>query len=444
MLFTEKEAKAIAHEILLRVKADDAEVSVSTETASYLRFARNAFLTSGTTVERSASITVWIDGKRGSASTGDFGRDSIGKMVAEAEKVAAISPVDREYVKTLGPQKYTPVDGYSRSSEEVSYKSRAESVASILASSEKNGVITAGFHQSRARARAFATRNGNFGYEKDSVASLSVTSRTSNGSSSGYFQRSSVGLADLDVARIAETSIRKCLDGRGSKDLGPGVYPVILEAQAVDDLLGRFPFQFNARSASEGRSPFSAAEGSTKLGEKVFDSRLNVLTDPWNPMVPGSSSAQDGIPAERFHLVRNGVVENLVYNRFWAHKNDKKPTPGPVNTIIESSGPAASMDEMISSTKRGLLISRFWYIRSTDPRTASVTGLTRDGVWLIENGKIRYPVNNFRFNQSMIDMLAEGNVESIGVPERVGVGGASLLPPIKLKTFNFTSRSEAV
>jgi predicted Zn-dependent protease len=137
-------------------------------------------------------------------------------------------------------------------------------------------------------------------------------------------------------------------------------------------------------------------------------------------------------------------LQNLIYNRFWAKQKNTEPTPGPVNTNLESSENPASIDEMIKATKKGLLISRFWYIRTTDPRTASSTGLTRDGVWMIEDGKIAYPVKNFRFNQSIIQMLAPGNVEMIGTPERVGGGNASLLPALKIKEFNFTSQSEAV
>ncbi|QQS42558.1 MAG: TldD/PmbA family protein [Acidobacteriota bacterium] len=444
MLLTEKESREIAHKILQKVKADDAQVSVNSDKTSHLRFARNAFLTSGTTTERSASITVWIDGKRGASGTSDLSDEGLKAMVDQAEKVAAISPVDREYLPTLGAQKYRPVDGFAEASAEVAYDSRAKRIAEILELSESKKVISAGFHESRARSSAFATKNGNFGYERESVASLSVTARTPDGTSSGYFQRSSVDLNDLDTKHVAEQSVGKCLSGRSAKELEPGEYTVVLEPQAVGDLIGRLAFQFDARSAEEGRSPFSALGGKTKLGEKMFDERINIYSDPWNQRVPGSQSAQGGLPAEKIYFVKNGVVENLIYSRFWAKKSGKEPTPGPVNMIFEPSAKASSTAEMISSTKRGLLISRFWYIRSTDPRTASVTGLTRDGVWLIEDGKIKHPVNNFRFNQSMISMLAGGNVELIGEPERIGVGNASLLPALKLKAFNFTSRSEAV
>lgn len=222
---------------------------------------------------------------------------------------------------------------------------------------------------------------------------------------------------------------------------------MILEPQAVADLIGGFGFGFNARTADEGRSPFSAPGGKSKLGEKVFDEKVTIYSDPWHSDLPGSQSVQGGIPAQRITMVNNGVLENLTYNRFWAKQKGKEPTPGPVNTIFETSGPTSTIDEMIKSTERGILVGRFWYIRSTDPRTASSTGLTRDGVWWIENGKIAYPLKNFRFNQSTVKMLGPGNVLMVGKPERVGSsegGGGSLLPALKLKEFNFTSQSEAV
>jgi len=139
----------------------------------------------------------------------------------------------------------------------------------------------------------------------------------------------------------------------------------------------------------------------------------------------------------------------LIYSRFWAKQKNKTPTPGPVNGVLESSQPPASLEEMIHSTERGLLVSHFWYLRPVDIRTLLITGLTRDGVWYIEKGKIQYPVRNFRFNQSLLELLAGGNVELIGAPERVSSSesqgsNALLLPALKVKQFRFTSQSEAV
>ena len=449
MLLTEKEARAVCEKLLSYTKADDASVGVTSENYGHLRFASNAFTTSGARENVSVGVTVWIDKKRGSASTNEIDDNSLKATVALAEQLARISPVDREYMPTLGRQTYKPVNGYVEATSNISLTTRAKTINDVITACEKAKVVGAGFHQARGAAGASATRNGNFVYEQSSLVSLATTARTPDGTSSGYFLRNHFDVAKLDTTRVANEAIRKALDARNPRVLEPGVYPAILEPQAVADLLGFFAFSFDARSAEEGRSPFSAPGGKTKLGEKIFDERINIYSDPWHPELPGSQSAQAGLPAQKIYLVRNGVLENLIYSRFWAKQKGKEPTPGPVNSIIESSQQPASLDDMIKSMDRGILLGRFWYIRGVDPRTALQTGLTRDGIWYIENGKIQYPVKNFRFNQSIIQLLAPGNVDLIGRPERVGNsegqgGSAALLPALKVKEFHFSSQSEAV
>ena len=450
-LLTEQEARSLSEKLLSFVKAEDATVAVTSETYSHLRFAANAFATSGRRENRTAAVTVWLDGeggrKRGAASTNEFDDASLRAAVEEAERLARLSPVDREYVKSLERQTYQPTKGYTEGSAEISPAERARKIADIIAESEKAGVVSAGFHQARGQAGAFATRNGNFGYERTSLVSLSMTARTSDGGSSGYFLRNHFDVNRLDTARVAREAIRRAVEGRDARAMEPGNYTVILEPQAVADLLSGLAFGFDARAAEEGRSPYSLPGGKTRVGEKIFDERLSVYSDPWNVELPGSMAAQAGLPAQKIYIVKDGVLQNLVFSRSWAARKKTEPTPGPVNTILESSAPTATAAEMLRSTDRGLLVSRFWYIRSTDPRTASLTGLTRDGVWYIEGGKIKHPVKNFRFNQSIIRMLAPGNVEMVGASERVSSSegqNASLLPALKLKAFTFTSQSEAV
>jgi len=445
-MLTEKESKAICDKLLGYTKADDASVSVSSEDFSHLRFAANGFTTNGRRENATAHVTVWIDKKRGSASANSIDDASLKMAVEEAERLARISPVDKEYVPTLGPQRYKPVGGYVESTVNVPLTERARDIDQIIRACEKSVVIGAGFHHASGDATASATKNGNFNFHRSSLASLSVTARTPDGGSSGYFLRNHLDVAKLDTARIGREAIQKALTSRAPRTLDAGVYPVILEAQAVDDLVR---VGFDARSTDEGRSPFSAPGGGTKLGEKIFDERVNILSDPWHPELPGSPAAAEGVPAEKIYFVKNGVLENLHYSRYWAKEKGKAPTPGPVNQILESSGPTATVEEMIKATERGLLVSRFWYIRSVDPRTALFTGLTRDGVWWIENGKIQHPVRNFRFNQSVLELLAPGNVEMIGASERTSSSesqgrGASLTPALKVKEFHFSSQSEAV
>lgn len=447
MLLTEAEVKTLTGKILSMVKADDASASVGSNKQSHLRFAANNVLTSGTREGRSANVTVWIGGRRGSASTNDLDDASLKTMVERAEAIAKSAPVDREYLPTLGKQTYKPTSGYVEATANLSLTDRAKQIGAILAECEKSKVIGAGFHSASSQAGGSATKNGNFEFERTTGVGLSVTARTPDGLSSGYFLRSHHDIGKLDTMRIAKESIKKALEGKGARAIDPGVYTVILEPQAVADLIGGFGFGFNARNAEEGRSVFSQPGGKTKLGEKVFDDKITIYSDPWSPELPGSASAQGGIPSQRITMVNKGVLENLTYNRFWAKQKGKEPTPGPVNTILETSGPVSTLEEMIRSTEKGILVGRFWYIRQTDPRTASSTGLTRDGVWWIENGKIAYPLKNFRFNQSTTKMLGPGNVLAVGKPERVGNsegGGGSLLPALKIKEFNFTSQSEAV
>src|SRR5215217_5901495 len=449
MLLTEKEARTICEKLLSYVKADDAVVGVNSENYGHQRFASNSFTTTGARENVSVGVTLWIGGKRGSAGTNEIDDESLKSTIALAEQLARVSPVDREYMPSVGKQTYKPINGYVEATSNISVTSRARTINDVIAACEKSKVVGAGFHQARGSAGASATKNGNFIYERSRLVSLSTTARTPDGTSSGYFLRNHFEVAKLDTARVANEAIRKAFDARNPRVLEPGVYPAILEPQAVADLLGFFTFSFDARSAEEGRSPFSAPSGKTKVGEKIFDERINIFSDPWHPELPGSQSAQAGLPAQKITLVRNGVLENLVYSRFWAKQKGKEPTPGPVNSIIESSQPPVSLADMIKSMDRGLLLGRFWYIRSLDPRTALQTGLTRDGIWYIENGKIQYPVKNFRFNQSIIQLLAPGNVDMIGKPERVGSsegqgGNAALLPALKVKEFHFSSQSEAV
>ena len=449
MLLSEKEARTICDKVMSYVTADDAVVGVSSENYGHLRFAANAFATSGARENISVGVTVWIGNRRGAASTNEINDESLKATVALAEQLARISPVDREYMPTLTKQTYKPVNGYAEATSNISVTSRAKTINDVIGACEKAKVVGAGFHQARGFAGASATKNGNFIYERSSLVSLSTTARTPDGTSSGYFLRSHFDVAKLDTGRVANEAIRKALDARNPRVLEPGIYPAILEPQAVADLLGFFAFSFDARSAEEGRSPFSAPGGKTKVGEKIFDERINVYSDPWHPDLPGAQSAQAGLPAQKIYLVRNGVLENLVYSRFWAKQKGKEPTPGPVNSIMESSQPPVALEDMIKSMDRGLLLGRFWYIRGLDPRTATNTGLTRDGIWYIEKGKIQYPVKNFRFNQSIIQLLAPGNIDMIGKSERVGTsegqgGNAALLPSLKVKEFHFSSQSEAV
>jgi len=448
VLLNEKDTRAIADRALGFVKATDAVITVQARLHSHLRFAANTFRTNGQSETLGITVRVWIDRKQGEAFATDTSDASLKAVAEQAEAIARLAPVDVEYLPTLGPQTYKPTAAFSEATAGVSLSERARQVNDAIVASEKAAVISAGFYQTDLNSTGSLTRNGNFTYQRTSLASLGITSRPPDGASSGYFLRSHVDASRLDTGRVAREAIRRALESRDAKTISPGRYPVILEPQAVADLMGGI-FIFDARSSDEGRGAFSAAKGRTRVGEKVFDERINILSDPWNPDLPGEIATNEGIPSQRFYLVRNGVLETLVNRRYWASRQKREPTPGPANTILETSASPVTVEDMIKASERALLVSRFWYIRIVDPRTAALTGLTRDGVWLIENGRIQHPVRNMRINQSIIEMLAPGNVDMIGSSERVGPSEeqgqeSGLYPALKLRAFNFTSQSEAV
>ncbi len=202
---------------------------------------------------------------------------------------------------------------------------------------------------------------------------------------------------------------------------------------------------FDARQADEGRSFFSGLGGGNRIGEKLFDERITIVSDPVESNSETPPFSRSGLPVNREAWVENGELKTLSYSRFWAEEKEVAPRPFPSNLVM--SGGDATLEDMIQDTERGILITRFWYIRSLNPRTIAYTGLTRDGTFLIQDGQVTQPVNNFRFNQSLTDMLA--SVAMLGQPTRISAFGDAQSPPIvvpslKVRNFQLSSVSEAV
>ena len=438
------EALAVGETVLKHAKtagAEDAIVSVQSTVESHARFADNRITTSGRAEDVVVTATVWVERRRGAATGNDVGADALKQLAEEAVRIARVSPVHREYLPTLGPLEYPEARGFSAATAAVDPAARATALGAVLAACRAAKVIGAGFHRANGTATAVATANGNRRYFRSTQAGLSVTARSADGTGSGYFAGEHFDLARLDAKGIVDEAVGKAVRSQQPKPIEPGIYPVILEPQAVADLVGFLTGSFDARPADEGRSAFSGKEGKTRVGEALFNERLNLYSDPNHPDLPSVPSTAEGIPAARLSLIKAGRVENLEYSRFWAQERKREPSPGAVNYILESSTPPVSMADMIKGMERGLVISRFWYVRQIDPRAIMLTGLTRDGLWWVEKGQIRYPVRNLRFNQSVLAMLAPWNVEAIGAPVR---RAPLMVPALKLAAFTFTSISDAI
>jgi predicted Zn-dependent protease len=443
-MLTRDEALKICDTVLAHVKAagaEDAAVEIQNRVEAHARFADNRITTSGRSDDLVITTSVWIQRRRGASTGNDASADALKRMADESVQIARVSPVHREYVPTPGPHDYPESRGFASATANIDVVARAKALERALGACRTANGTGAGFHSATARADAAATANGNRRYFQSSEAALSVTARSADGTGSGYYAGDHFDVARLDTQHIVEQAVDKAVRSRAPKPIEPGVYPVILESQAVADLMGFLVNAFDARTADEGRSAFSTKGGGTRVGEQLFHDRINLYSDPMHPEMPATPSTDEGVPAARVSLVKGGVVETLRYSPFWARERKRAPTPGPVNYIFESAQAATPIAEMIKGMKRGLLISRFWYVRLVDPRTIVLTGLTRDGLWWVENGAIRHPVRNLRFNQSVLGMLAPWNVEAIGETRRLA---PYVVPSLKLGAFTFTSISDAI
>jgi predicted Zn-dependent protease len=253
-------------------------------------------------------------------------------------------------------------------------------------------------------------------------------------------------IGEIDARAVGARAIEKAELSRNPVQLEPGNYTVILEPNAVGDLVSSMMNFFGARQADEGRSFLSKKGGGNRIGEKLFGDDVNIYTDPTLAIAPGAPFDGQGMPTKRLDYIRAGVVKNLNYGRYWAKKQGKEPTPGSTNTIMD--GGKSSIEEMIKTTERGILVTRFWYIRLVDPQSVLLTGLTRDGTFLIEQGRLKYAIKNFRFNETPVKML--NNIElmsptmRITGSERFGASPPMLAPALKVRDFTFTSLSDAV
>jgi predicted Zn-dependent protease len=441
-----EEAEAIARRTLSFSTADDARVNLQSATHGNTRFARNQVSTAGDAYDATLAVTSAFGKKTASATTNRFDDESLRAVVQTSERLARLVPEDPEYLGELGPQQYPESAGYFQSTADLTPEQRAAAVRAITDPADRQGLISTGFLDIIIGSRAVATKKGLFAYQTGTVVNLTTTVRTPDGTGSGWAGTGQNDWARLNPAELADRAIRKAQLSRNPKAVEPGKWTVVLEPTAVANLVQLMVGAMDARQADEGRSFFSRAGGGNKLGERFLDPRISIVSDPASPTAPSSTFNGGGLPNRRMVWVENGTVANLQYGRFWAQKQGKEPTG--FADGFSMAGGNSSVEEMIRSTERGLLVTRLWYIRGVDPRTILFTGLTRDGTFLIENGSITSAVKNLRWNESPVFML--NNVEMLSPPVRVSANesgdadSAVVVPAVKARDFTFTSLSDAV
>jgi predicted Zn-dependent protease len=443
-ILTQEQTKRICDRVISLSKADECIVTVNGSRNGNVRFARNAVSTAGLADDTNIAVQVAFGNRQGTATINEFDDKSLEKVVRRAEDLARLAPENPEFMPAVGKQDYKTSQTFAKATSDIDPEFRAQVAAYSIEACRKNKLVAAGFFNDNTSIQAVGNSKGVFGHQEVTSLDYTCTVRTEDGRGSGWVKRSARDAATFDAREAADVAIEKALRSVEAKALEPGRYTVILEPAATSDVLSYMFFGFDARSADEGRSFLSKKGGANRLGDKLFDEQVNIWSDPWNrdvAVVPWDSSSM--LARERQDVIKNGRVASLGYSQFWAKKKGVRPVGLPGNFIM--AGTDKSTAELIANTKKGVLVTRTWYIRMVDPQSVLLTGLTRDGTFYIENGKIKHPIKNFRFNESPVTML--NNIEEIGKP--VVIGGdespfSMLLPPMKVRDFNFTSLSDAV
>jgi predicted Zn-dependent protease len=442
-IYTEEQAKAILDKVIKLSKANECTATLEGSIEGNIRYALNSVSTSGIINNCELAVKVAFGKRVGTATINQFDDASLARVVKRAEDLAKLAPENPEFVPAIGKQTYPATPTFVDKTAAITPEYRAQVAADCIAPCKAGKLVAAGFFSDGQEFHATANSNGNFGYQKSTGLDFTCTVRTEDGKGSGWVARNLADVAQFDAKSEIEIAIQKAKGSADAKALEPGKYTVILEPAASAHLISDMMRGFDARESDEGRSFLTKKGGGNKLGEKVFDESVTIYADPADPVAAVLPWDEEGLPRERTAIVTKGVVDYLQYSRYWAQLKGKKAIGEPGNLIMVG-GDKSTMD-LVKSTKKGVLVTRTWYIRLVDPQTVLLTGLTRDGTFYIEDGEIKYPIKNFRFNESPVIML--NNVEEFGKPVRVADDESPytmMIPPMKLRDFTFTSLSDAV
>ena len=438
-MYSREQVKAITDKIFNMSGADNTEVSFSSSERSGTRFANSSISANLVQFDQQVTITRHVGAKIGSASTRDFSDPSLQLTVADAEAAAKGSP-DRPNVPTLlGPQEYIPVDAALSSAKAFGPAERARMVRTSIDISKKMGTVGSGYIPKMHQTSCEANSKGLFACEEVAEASFILTCRMADGSGSGW--AGTTGIKDIsmiDPVEITEVASKKALDSRNARALEPGRYTVILEPRANARFLSLMTGVFSGGGGGGGGTFMQGK----KPGDKIFSDLFTLKSDIGNPILRQTTILGDNTPAAPVTWLEKGVLRSLSGG---PNSTDPKAS---INMSLVMEGSDLSTADMIKQTKRGLVVTFFWYIRGVDNATLLNTGMTRDGLFLIENGEITMPVQNFRWNMS--PLVGYNNVSLVGKPvpmhmgESYDGGNTGLIPPVRIEDFYMTSLSPAV
>ncbi|MBN2449989.1 MAG: TldD/PmbA family protein [Lentisphaeria bacterium] len=424
---TRQEAFDILDQAVTATAAESVVATLGGSSLLSCRLADNVATQCVRRADASLSISCAYGQSHGSAVTNRLSPEGIATAARRAAEAARLAPPDTEFMPPLPAREasqYADIEAWSDATarrDPTEIAAELEEAVGVVAAA---GCRLSGAWSGRGTFHACANSNGLRAYHRATEAAFRATVLTEG--SSGWAQETATAAGDVVPARVAREALRIARDARAPTEMAPGRYTVILSPAAVAEML---PWHLvcDAKATAEGRTFLRG-----KLGTMVCAPSVSVRSDPTDPRCPASPFVGGGLAAAPVHWVRNGVLENLWRSRYWAAKTGTEPSRGPTNLILD--GGSASLEDLVASTERGILVTRFWYIRFVDPMTCLLTGMTRDGLFLVENGRITRPLRHMRFNERVLTALS--NVEALGQPQRIG---GSLVPALKIREFTFSS-----
>ena len=458
-MLDESHAQEIFEKLKKHSTADDLEVLIVGGRHALTRFANNAITQNVAEENYDISVRSVFGGRTARATTNKFDHESLRRVVQSSEQLARVQEQDADLAPMVTATEANGTAGevampnrFFEQSDKLGANERAAHVADMVAVADRRKLTAAGVVAVAEQAEGIFNSRGVARWHTQTHAEVSVTMLA--GDSSGWQKANSPDVAQIDPAGLAEVAAEKAEGSANPIELAPGKYTVILEPSAVQDLVGFMFWDFGGMALLDQRSFLN-----NRIGTQLFGENITVFDDVYHPLQSGAPFDGEGVRRERVELIHNGVVKNLVYARATASRIPGSefasqlpnvhatghgfPLPNeigemPMNIVFQNNGETKSVQEMISEAERAVLVTRLWYIREVDPYEKILTGMTRDGTFLVENGKVGRGILNFRFNESVIHMLQ--NVIAMGTPVRAA-GEESfemVVPPMMVRDFNFT------
>ncbi|PSB06272.1 TldD/PmbA family protein [Pleurocapsa sp. CCALA 161] len=438
---TQKEALALIDFAIAQSQADGVFISLSVRETALSRFSENQISQNVRKHTFSLTVTSYFGQRSASASTTELDREAIAQTLRRAEDLARIAPVDPEWVELLPPQTYSDrTPAFDQATASLSPLKQGEIIQQVCDLSKNAGVNGSGTLSYKASLDAIGNSAGLRGCDRTTEADFSFTARIDDGSS--WNRCTAWSIDQLPIIELTEQVIKRAIASRNPQTIEPGDYTVIFEPAAFASLLPWVIWNLDARAADEGRSFMSRSDDSgtpigNKVGEQLFNPLVEVQRNPTHDLLQNDRFFGNGLSNHPLDIIKNGIPQTLSYSRYWAKEQNQEPTGGMYPIVM--TGSDRSVADLIASTEKGILVSRAWYVRYVNPRTLEVTGMTRDGTFLIENGKISQPIKNLRFNQCLPEMLK--NIVALSKVKRFG---GSVIPGCKVENFHFSSITDSI